>query len=312
MAAKLKIRPRTGPLAVVALALVLSAGLAACGGSGGPTLTIGAPATAEETVLGQIYAQALQRAGFAVANVKLGTEAESAAALRKGRVSAYPGHLSTPTSLAWSGKPDPVPANPEEAYRKALTQLEKEGMTAFRPAPFSFTNLVSALRSTARSRGLKKVSDLEGQSEELTISGAFGCHEAINCVEGLESLYHLRFAGFIDALSGSSSTELFEALGTGYPDLMMLPSTDGRLFAEKGKITTLEDDRRLFPAGNAIFVTTQKLAKEAGPGLEEAVVAAQKGLTLRVMQELDAEVELEKQSPAKVAAEYLDREGLNG
>jgi glycine betaine/choline ABC-type transport system substrate-binding protein len=38
----------------------------------------------------------------------------------------------------------------------------------------------------------------------------------------------------------------------------------------------------------------------------------QKGLTLPVMQELDARVELEKQSPAKAAAAYLKEAGYTG
>ena len=68
----------------------------------------------------------------------------------------------------------------------------------------------------------------------------------------------------------------------------------------------LEDDKQVFPAGNVIFVTTPTVAKKAGPDYEKTIVEVQKGLTLPVMQELDARVELEKQTPKEAAAAYLE------
>ena len=53
------------------------------------------------------------------------------------------------------------------------------------------------------------------------------------------------------------------------------------------------------------------MAKKAGPDYEKTIVEVQKGLTLPVMQELDARVELEKQSPAKAAAAYLEGSRLH-
>jgi osmoprotectant transport system substrate-binding protein len=297
--------------AAAALALALGLAFAGCGGSGhDPTLMIGARDTAEEEILGQIYAQALRAAGFKVEpNVKLSDAAEAAAeALERNSAFGYVEHLSTPSTE--SIELEEVPANPQKAYEEAKTRLEKKGLTAFPPTPFSFTNLVGALKKTAAEHDLKTVSDLKGSSEDLTIAGVAGCHERINCVEGLERLYRLRFSGFIYKFG--TPTEPFRALETKFADLAMLPSTDGRLATEKGRFATLEEDRHLFPAGNAIFVTTQKAVEEAGPGYEEAIVAAQKGLTLPVMQELDARVELEKKHPAEVAAGYLESAGRSG
>ena len=74
----------------------------------------------------------------------------------------------------------------------------------------------------------------------------------------------------------------------------------------------LEDDKEVFPAGNVIFVTTQKVAEEAGPDYEKTIVQVQEGLTLPVMQELDARVELEKKTAKEAAAEYLKEAGYTG
>jgi osmoprotectant transport system substrate-binding protein len=306
MAAGLGRRRLARVLVGAALTLALGAALSACGGSSAPPLTIGAPETAEGEVLAQIYAQGLEREGFTVRRVvKLGPEPEQEAeALKKHQVSAYPGHLSTPTSFAFSQ--DSVPADPQQAYRQARADLEREGMTAFPPAPFSYTNLLIALRPTAEELGLKTISDLAHPPRELTVAGVLGCHESINCMEGLEKLYGLSSLSLISGLD--SYDEAFKALDEEIADLALVPSTDGRLFSERRQLATLEDDKHAFPAGNPIFVTTKKLAEEAGSGYEAAVLAAQEGLTLPAIQELDAKVEGGKLSAAEAAAEYLERQ----
>lgn len=289
----------------IALALAVGALTSGCGGSDKPAVTIGAPETAEETILAEIYAQALEGAGYTVKTLKLdGEEKTASKALEGGRISGYPDHLDNIfTGLLGRELPE-APTDPQRSYEEAKAELEKKGLTAFPPTPFSFTNAVGTLKTTAEERDLTKVSDLRGQSEELTITGVAGCHESVNCVEGLERLYGLPFAGFI--YRTWEEPEPFEALRTEFTDLAMVPNTDGRLAAEKDTFVSLEEDEHLFPAGNAIFVTTPQLVKEAGPDLEEAIVEAQKDLTLTTMQELDAQVEIEELDPADVAAEYLD------
>jgi osmoprotectant transport system substrate-binding protein len=296
--------------AAFAVALVVSLLATACGGSDkNITLTIGMGETAEETILGQIYAQALTHAGYTVKMKRLDREGKGAAnALLQGTVSGYPEHLDAALTASPKAELEQAPADPQKAYEAAKASLEEEGLTAFPPAPFSLTNVVGALRATAEERGLEKVSDLSGQSAEMTISGVTGCHNQINCVGGLERLYGLEFAGFVYRLG--VETEPFEALETRFSDLAMLPSTDGRLATEKDELVILDEDRRLFPAGNAFFVTKPAVVKAAGPDFEATVIAAQEGLTLSVMQELDAKVEIEEQDPTDVAAEHLSEAGL--
>jgi osmoprotectant transport system substrate-binding protein len=299
--------------AAIALALTLGLLPLACGGSDEKPLVIGSNGPDEENVLAEIYIQALRNAGYEVRNLRdlefNKDGAPGARALRRGAISGYAAHLA-PTELVTFGGRDisEIPSDPQKAYLQARATLEKEGLTAFPPTPFARTYVVGALKATADERGLRKVSDLEGQSRELQITGVAGCHSEINCVWGLEKRYGLRFGGFVYTFG--VPTEPFHALETGFADLAMLPSTDGRLATEKDKFTVLQEDRHLFPAGNAVFITTPRIVEEAGPKFEETIVAAQKGLTLPVMQKLDAEVEIDEREPAAVAADYLQRAGI--
>jgi glycine betaine/choline ABC-type transport system substrate-binding protein len=142
----------------------------------------------------------------------------------------------------------------------------------------------------------------------MTLDGSPECRQRIDCLAGLEKYYGLKFKKFTPVDIGLRYT----VLEKGQADLSILFTTDPQLSAEKDKFVILEDDKEVFPAGNVIFVTKSSVAEKAGPDYENTIVEVQKGLTLPVMQELDARVELEKQSPAKAAASYLEEAGYTG
>ena len=71
----------------------------------GIQLTVGSKNFTEEYILGKIYAQALEAAGYKVkTNLNLGSEAIALKALKDGEITGYPGvHLDALTSAsAWS------------------------------------------------------------------------------------------------------------------------------------------------------------------------------------------------------------------
>jgi glycine betaine/choline ABC-type transport system substrate-binding protein len=271
------------------------------------TLTVGSKNTAEEVILGEIYARALESAGFEVKR-----EHRLPAGLppfeQKGlHISGYPDHLNIVLKDIVKIKQD-VPGDPAKAYEIAKEGLAEKGLTAFPPTSSSRSKAVGMLRTTAEERGLKTLSDLKGQAEDMTIKAGDFCRFLTDCLPGLERFYGI----FFESFSSIEPTQRYEVLENGEADASMLLSTEGRLAGKNSKFAILEDDKHRLPAGNVIWVTKADVAEEAGPRYEKAIVAAQKGLTLKVMQALDAKVKLDKQSPAKVAAEYLKSIGYKG
>jgi osmoprotectant transport system substrate-binding protein len=325
--------PTKGARAAVAvlLALFLSLGIAACGSSnddstegsdaegGGAivsnpanskvSLTIGSKNFPEQEILGEIYAQALKAAGYKVKSaLNLGSETVAHQAVKSGAISGYPEYASTALTSFFGVEPEEVPAGAQPAYEKAKAEFEKEGLTAFPPTPFASANAVGTLKKTAEERDLKTISDLEGQSEEMSLDGSPECRQRIDCLAGLEKYYGLKFKSFTPVDIGLRYT----VLEKGQADLSILFTTDPQLSAEKDKFVILEDDKEVFPAGNVIFVSKKSTVEKAGPDYEKTIVQVQKGLTLEVMQELDARVELEKQTPKQAAAAYLKSAGYTG
>jgi osmoprotectant transport system substrate-binding protein len=326
---------RLSAMGAMLLALVLSLGVAACGSSdddtsgestaaesgegggaiaanpanGKVTLTIGSKNFAESEITGEIYAQALEAAGYKIkTDLSLGSETIALKTLKQGEVSGYPEYTSTALESLFGLEPEEVPAKAQPAYEKAKAEFEKEDLTAFPPTPFSSANAVGTLKKTAEELGLATISDLDGKSEKLSLYGSPECRQRTDCLAGLEKYYGLKFKSFHPVDIGLRYT----VLEKGQADLSILFTTDPQLSAEKDKFVILEDDKQIFPAGNVIFVTKPSIVEEAGPDYEKTIVEVQKGLTLPVVQELNARVELEKKPAKQVAAEYLKSAGYIG
>ena len=328
-------RLRLALAAVLALALAL--GITACGSSGDSSssestgaeteessgggaiasnpengkvsLKIGSKNFPEQEILGEIYTQALQAAGYkATSDLSLGSETVAHKAVQSGAVSGYPEYASTALTSFFGLEPEEVPSSGTEAWEKANEEFEKEGLLAFEPTPFASANAVGTLKKTAEKYGLENVSDLEGVSEKLSLYGSPECRERIDCLAGLEKLYGLKFKSFHPV----DISLRYTVLEKGQADLSILFTTDPQLSAESDKFVILEDDKHVFPAGNVIFVTQKKVAEEAGPDYEKTILNVQHGLTLEVMQELDARVELEKETPKAAAGAYLESAGYVG
>jgi osmoprotectant transport system substrate-binding protein len=326
-------KTRWRALLVALAAMALTLGVVACGsssdstsseseggGSSGSTiqsnpengkvsLTIGSKNFPEQEILGEIYAQALTAAGYKVKSaLNLGSETVALKAVKTGQISGYPEYASTALTSFFGLEPEEVPADATEAWEKANEEFEGEGLQAFEPTPFASANAVGTTTAIAKKYGLKTISDLEGVSEKLSLYGSPECRQRIDCLAGLEKLYGLKFKSFTPVDIGLRYT----VLEKGQADLSILFTTDPQLSAEKDKYVILEDDKEVFPAGNVIFVTKKAVAEEAGPNYEKTILQVQEGLDLKVVQELDARVELEKETPKQAAKAYLESAGYVG
>jgi osmoprotectant transport system substrate-binding protein len=273
--------------------------------NGSVNLTIGSKNFTEQIVLGEIYAQALEAAGYSVnTDLNLGSETIALQALNNNEISGYPEYVSTALTSFYEKDADQVPADPQEAFDEASAELEADGLVALEPTPFQSANAVGLLTSKAEELGLENISDLEGQSGDLNLYGSPECRQRIDCLLGLQQNYGLEFASFTPVDIGLR----YEVLDKGQADLSIVFTTDAQLGASDD-YTILEDDQGVLPAGNVIFLTKQETIDEAGPDYAGTIEKVQGGLTEEVMQELTARVDLDKEQPAAVASAYLQESG---
>ena len=319
---------RTRTLIALIAALVLALTVAACGDDDDETtsedggesassaieanpdnegieLTVGSKNFDEQFILGEIYAQALEAAGYTIEKeLNLGSEQVALKALQEGEVDGYPEYTSTALTSFFGFAPEDVPGDAQQAYEDSQDEFANEGLTAFPPTPFTSANAVGLLTETADELGVATISDLEGVSEDLTLAGSPECRERVDCLAGLEDNYGLSFDRFTPV-----DIELrYEVLDKGDADLSILFTTDGQL-ASSEDYTLLEDDQELLPSGNVLFVASADAVERAGPDMQETIETVQESLSLEVMQELNSRVSIDREQPEEVAADYLAEAG---
>ena len=269
------------------------------------SITVGSKNFTEQFILGEIYAQALQAAGYNVKkDLNLGSEQIALRALKGGDVDGYPEYTSTALTSFFDVQPQDIPKDAAEAVSQAQDDFTKEGLVAYAPTPFTSANAVGILKKKADELGVTKVSDLEGKSQDLTLYGSPECRQRVDCLVGLQEDYGLKFRRFVPVDIGLR----YDVLDKGQADLSIIFTTDAQL-STRDDVITLEDDKKVFPPGNVTFVASKETADAAGPDLKTTVETVQEGLSERVMQELNARVDVDRETPKTVAQAYLREAG---
>jgi glycine betaine/choline ABC-type transport system substrate-binding protein len=305
-------------------ALALSLGASACGddddgdgggGGGGEaikrnpanankSITVGSKNFTEQFVLGEIYAQALEAAGYDVKKeLNLGSEVVAFKALKKGEVDAYPEYTGTALTSFYGVKVPDVPKDANEAYDQTKSRLAKDKITAMPQAPFDNTYRLGMTKDGAKKFGNPtKISDLEGKSRDMVVNGFPECRQRPDCLLGVERTYGLKFKRFL------ASESKFEVLDKGQADVAFVFTTDANLATNK--YVVLDDDKKLFPPYHISFMVKNDVLRKLGPDAQKVVEQVQEPLTDKVMAELNSRVDLDKKKPSVVAKEYLRESGF--
>jgi glycine betaine/choline ABC-type transport system substrate-binding protein len=324
---------KRNPLLILLAVLCLGLGIAACGGddeessstpsgaAGGseasgneiqpiegaeskPTITVGSKNFTEQFVLGEIYAQALEAAGFKVKKqLNLGSELLAYKALQAGEVDAYPEYTGTALTSFFGVKTADVPRDAQQAYEDAKAGFAEKDITALPPTPFENTYRLGMTKEGAAEAGNPKViSDLKEEAADLSITGFPECKQRQDCLLGVEETYDMKFGKFV------TSEQKYQVLDSGDADVAFIFTTDGDLAS--GKYVILDDDKKFFPPYNVTFNVRNEAMEILGPEGQEVIEKIQEPLTEKVMQELNARVDVDKQEPAEVAKAYLESAGF--
>ena len=263
-------------------------------------LTIGSKNFTEQKVLGEIYAQGLQAAGYNVSkDLNLGDEKTALTALKKGEISAYPEYTGTALTAFFKKDAGDLPKDANAAYEELKGLFAPDGITAFPPTPFTSSNEVAVTEETAQKYGLTNISDLSKVADKLTLYGTPECRKRMDCLLGLQEVYGLKFKRFVPV----NIDQRHEVLTSHQADLSIVFTTDPQI--KRNDEVLLEDDKGMFPPYNSTFLMKKSVADAAGPDLAKTIDLVNKNLTADVMQELNARVDLDKDTPEQAAQAYL-------
>jgi osmoprotectant transport system substrate-binding protein len=264
------------------------------------TITVGSKNFTEQKVLGEVYAQAFKAAGYTVKTaLNLGDEKTALAALKSGQISGYPEYTGTALLSFLNVPAAKLPTEEGAAYDQVKAGMAKEGIEAFPPTPFTSSNEVGLLKTEADKLGVTKISDLESKASKLTLYGSPECRTRRDCLLGLEQVYGLKFKKFTPV----NVDQRHEVLTSHQADLSIVFTTDPQI--KRNNEVLLQDDKGMFPPYNSTFLMKKSVADKAGPDLAKTLELVNKNLTADVMQELNARVDLDKDTPEQAAQAYL-------
>jgi osmoprotectant transport system substrate-binding protein len=183
--------------------------------------------------------------------------------------------------------------------------LAGTNLVALDPAPAQDANAVVVTPETAAEHDLTTISDLKQVAKTLTFGGPPECPSRPLCLKGLRDRYGLKFKGFLSLDAGGPLTRT--ALQRSQVDVGLMFTTEPLIV--NGGLIALQDDRRLQPAENVTPIVHRTVVKRWGADFVDLVNDVSSRLTTNELRLLNAQATM-GESPRRIAAKWLDEEGL--
>ena len=265
-------------------------------------VVVGSKIDTEGAVLGNIIALLLEKGGIPVTRrIQLGPTKIVRTALLAGEIDIYPEYTGN-AGYFFNIDSDLLWKNAKAAYEKARDLDAANGLVWLAPAPADNTWGIAVRGDVATSQKLATLEDFArwakgGGDVKLAASAEFV--ESAAALPAFQAAYGFKLSGDqLLVLSGGDTTATIKAAaeGTSSVNTAMVYGTDGAISALGLKV--MDDTKHVQPVYQ--------------PKIAEILAPAFAGLTLPVLQKLNAQVQLEGLDARAVAEAYLREKGLLG
>jgi osmoprotectant transport system substrate-binding protein len=257
--------------------------------SGSTTIVIGSQAYYSNEIIAEIYAQALEGAGFTVERrFNIGQRDAIVPSLEDGSIDLVPEYTG---NLLQFFEPDTTATTSEDVYA-ALQDALPEGLTALDQSAATDQDSYNVTAAFAAENGVTSLADL-ADIEGLTLGGAPELEERPYGPSGLLEKY-----GVEVAFEATADTTVDELVGGGI-QLANVYSADPRIQTED--LVTLEDPAGLFLASNVVPVASSDIADE----IADVINAVSAAMTPQGLVALNVESTVAQRSSDDIAAEWI-------
>jgi osmoprotectant transport system substrate-binding protein len=268
---------------------------------GGNAIIVGSFDFPESRLLGEIYSQALERAGLSVERrLDFGPREITFPALEQGMLDMMIEYSGTGLEFTSLGRVSPT-SNSESTYMRYSKLLSARGLVALEPARAQTRNTFVTTFPVAVHEKLTKISDLHDVASRFLLGGPPECPDRAFCMQGLRSVYKLRFDDFLSLDAAGPLT--VSALRSGQIDVALLFSTSPAI--DRFGFVQLRDDKHLQPAENVTpVIDSATLARM--PRIRSTVNRVTRHLTTGVLRDLNGALELNGSNLEQVATGWLE------
>jgi len=301
-----------GKRSVLAVGLVAAAALAltACGGDplaepsddsgsgsgSSDTIVVGSQGYYSNEIIAEIYAQALEGAGFTVEKqLNIGQRDAYMPEVESGEINVFPEY--TGSLLEYLSEDEVDVTAPEDVYT-ALTEALPDGLTALDYAEASDQDTYTVLKSFAEENDLTSIGDLKNVTSQVTIGAPPEFEQRPYNPAAAKEVY-----GVDLAFSATGPTTL-ESLLAGEIQVADIYTADPAFETED--IVALEDPENLIISSNVVPIVSSDIADEVSEVLNaiSAKLTAEELVSLNVLSTVD------QQSSADIAKKWLEDNDL--
>ncbi|MDN5827285.1 ABC transporter substrate-binding protein [Corynebacterium casei] len=298
--------------AVAALALTSIFALTACGtdsspleedtatnGGGDETIVIGSQDYYSNEIIAEIYAQALENAGYDVdRQFRIGQREAYLPEIESGEIDLFP-EYSGPVLQYW--EPDTEARLPDDVFA-ALEEAAPEGLNVLEQSPATDQDSYVITQEFAEEWGIENVEDLEKVTEPMTLGANSEAEDRPNGPKGLEETYGVE-VGFAPIEDGGGPLTV-KALRDGDVQLAIIYTADPSI--ESNNLVSLEDTKGLFLSSNVVPLASDKVDEQATEIINEISAA----MSPEDLVSLNNRSVTEQLPAADIAQDWLEERGL--
>jgi Periplasmic glycine betaine/choline-binding (lipo)protein of an ABC-type transport system (osmoprotectant binding protein) len=297
-----------GVVAVIVIALIIVLSMTLFSGGNGTsgknkTLTIGSKNFTESLILGEMYSDALENAGYKVnRKLNLGGTLVAHEALVKGQIDMYPEYTGTGLLDILKHK---EMTNAGAVYQDvAKTYKNKWNLIWLKPTQANDSQGLAVTKQISDKYNIHTFSDLAKEAPNIRFAATPEFNDRADGLKGLKKAY----GGF-----NFKSNQLFDygikynVLLQGKQDATVAFTTDGQLTDKN--LVLLKDDKHYYPPYYVCPVIRGSVIQH-DPKIARVLNEVSSKLDSNVMQQLNAKVDLQKQNYQTVARNFLIQKGI--
>lgn len=259
------------------------------------TIVIGSQAYYSNEIIAEIYAQALEGAGFKVErNFNIGQRDTYMPSLENGSIDLFPEYTG---NLLQFLKPDATATTPDDVYA-ALKDALPDGLSVLDQSPATDQDSYNVTADFAAKHNLKSIADLAG-IDGLVLGGAPELEKRPYGPTGLKSVYG------VDVGFNATGDTTVDELVAGSIQLADVYSADPLIKTKD--LVTLTDPKGLFLASNVVPVVSSDVADE----IADVINPISAALTPEGLIALNVQSTVDQKSSKDIAAAWLSENGLN-
>lgn len=294
-------KSRKWKLLLLGLTIILTLGIASPSimAASKKPIIVGSKSFSESKTVSEIYALALEHAGYKVTRKPNISNSVIYKAVQTGQVDVYPEYTGTIVEAYL--KKNASGKSAQEIAKLAHNGVAKAGLTTYQYAPGDDRQGIGIRTSVAKKYHINNLSDLQKNAKKIRFvsQGEFDKR-----ADGLPEM-NKKYGQFnFKSKKDYDDSLKYKIMEEGKGDAAPVSTTDGQLATSKFKL--LKDDKNIWPSYNLVPLVNKKAAKNY-PKMEKVLNQVDAKLTTKQLTALNKKVDVDGQNYKMVAKNWYNQ-----